>query len=53
MVGVAREQRIEDRGCLLLLAGGRGRTLSRDGLLGAGQNGLGILRMAGLAWADE
>jgi ABC-type oligopeptide transport system substrate-binding subunit len=26
--------------------------LSRDGLLGAGQNGLGILRMAGLAWAS-
>jgi len=25
--------------------------LSRDGLLGAGSNGLGILRMAGLAWA--
>ena len=24
--------------------------LSRDGLLGAGQNGLGILRLAGLAW---
>ena len=23
-----------------------------DGLLGAGQNGLGIIRMAGLAWAD-
>ncbi len=27
-----------------------GWALSRDGLLGAGQNGLGILRMAGLAW---
>ena len=25
--------------------------LSREGLLGAGQNGLGIVRMAGLAWA--
>lgn len=25
--------------------------LSRDGLLGAGSNGLGILRMAGMAWA--
>jgi ABC-type oligopeptide transport system substrate-binding subunit len=25
--------------------------LSRDGLLGAGDNGLGILRMAGMAWA--
>lgn len=25
--------------------------LSRDGLLGAGSNGLGILRLAGMAWA--
>ena len=31
---------------------GSGWALSRSGLLGAGQNGLGILRMAGLAWAD-
>ena len=31
---------------------GTGWALSRDGLLGAGQNGLGIVRMAGLAWAD-
>jgi oligopeptide transport system substrate-binding protein len=31
---------------------GTGWALSRDGLLGAGQNGLGNLRMAGLAWAD-
>ncbi|MCI0346474.1 MAG: ABC transporter substrate-binding protein, partial [Chloroflexi bacterium] len=29
---------------------GDGWALSRDGLLGAGQNGLGLLRMAGLAW---
>jgi oligopeptide transport system substrate-binding protein len=34
------------------LAYGPGWSLSREGLLGAGQNGLGILRMAGLAW-DE
>ena len=27
-------------------------SLSRDGLLGAGGNGLGILRMAGMAWAQ-
>jgi ABC-type oligopeptide transport system substrate-binding subunit len=27
-----------------------GWALSRTGLLGAGQNGLGIMRMAGLAW---
>ena len=31
---------------------GTGWALSRTGLLGAGQNGLGILRMAGLAWDD-
>lgn len=29
-----------------------GWALSRDGLLGATQNGLGIVRMAGLAWSD-
>jgi hypothetical protein len=27
-----------------------GWSLSRDGLLGADDNGLGIIRMAGLAW---
>lgn len=35
------------------LAYGSGWALSRDGLLGAGQNGLGILRFAGLAWAGR
>ena len=30
---------------------GTSYTLVRDGLLGATQNGLGILRLAGLAWA--
>jgi hypothetical protein len=34
------------------LSYGTGWALSREGLLGAGQNGMGILRMAGLAWAD-
>jgi ABC-type oligopeptide transport system, periplasmic component len=34
------------------LSYGTGWALSRTGLLGTGQNGLGILRMAGLAWAD-
>ena len=34
------------------LSYGTGWALSRSGLLGAGQNGLGILRMAGLAWSD-
>ncbi len=33
------------------IAYGRGWALSRDGLLGATQNGLGIVRLAGLAWA--
>lgn len=32
---------------------GTGWALSRDGLLGAGQNGLGSLRFAGLAWAGQ
>jgi oligopeptide transport system substrate-binding protein len=31
---------------------GTGWALARDGLLGAGQNGLGSLRLAGFAWAD-
>jgi oligopeptide transport system substrate-binding protein len=31
---------------------GTGWALSREGLLGAGQNGLGSLRLAGMAWAD-
>ena len=31
---------------------GTDSALSRDGLLGAGDNGLGILRMAGMAWAQ-
>lgn len=31
---------------------GTGWALARDGLLGAGQNGLGSLRLAGMAWAD-
>ena len=31
---------------------GTGWALARDGLLGAGQNGLGSIRFAGLAWAD-
>jgi oligopeptide transport system substrate-binding protein len=30
-----------------------GFALVRDGLLGAGQNGLGILRMGGLAWSGS
>lgn len=34
------------------VAYGPGWALSRTGLVGATQNGLGIVRMAGLAWAD-
>jgi oligopeptide transport system substrate-binding protein len=37
---------------LVPVAYGPGWALSRTGLLGATQNGLGIVRMAGLAWAD-
>ena len=37
---------------LVPLSYGTGWALSTDGLLGAGQNGLGFIRMAGLAWAD-
>jgi len=35
------------------LAYGTGWALANEDLLGAGQNGLGIVRMAGLAWADR
>jgi peptide/nickel transport system substrate-binding protein len=35
------------------LAYGPGWALSREGLLGAQENGLGILRIAGLDWADQ
>jgi oligopeptide transport system substrate-binding protein len=34
------------------LAYGSSWALARDGLLGAGQNGMGIVRMAGLGWAE-
>lgn len=34
------------------LSYGTGWALVREGLLGAGQNGLGILRFGGLAWSD-
>ncbi len=32
---------------------GSGSALAREGLLGATSNGLGIIRLAGLAWSDE
>jgi oligopeptide transport system substrate-binding protein len=48
----ARAERIVQRDVPVVpLAHGRSWALARHGLLGAGTNGLGILRMAGLAWA--
>lgn len=41
---------VQDQVPTIPIAYGDGWALSRGGLLGAGQNGLGILRLAGLAW---
>jgi len=46
------EALIRDDVPVVPVAYGPGWALSRTGLLGATQNGLGIVRMAGLAWAD-
>ncbi len=46
------ERIVRDEVPVVPLVYGPGWALSRTGLLGAGQNGLGIVRMAGLAWAD-
>ena len=43
---------VRDEVPVVPLVYGPGWALSRTGLLGAGQNGLGIVRMAGLAWAN-
>jgi oligopeptide transport system substrate-binding protein len=43
---------IRDEVPVVPLAYSAGWALSRTGLLGATQNGLGIVRMAGLAWSD-
>jgi len=43
---------VRDEVPVVPLTYGPGWALSRTGLLGATQNGLGIVRMAGLAWAD-
>jgi len=43
---------VRDEVPVVPLVYGPGWSLSRTGLLGAGQNGLGIVRMAGLAWAN-
>lgn len=43
---------IRDEAPVIPMSYGTAWALSRDDLLGAGQNGMGILRMAGLAWDD-
>lgn len=43
---------VQDQVPVVPVTYGPGWALSRNGLLGAGQNGLGIVRMAGLAWAN-
>jgi len=43
---------VRDDAPVVPLAYGTGWALSADGLLGAGQNGLSIIRMAGLAWSE-
>jgi oligopeptide transport system substrate-binding protein len=47
------ESVIRDEVPAVPLAYGTGWSLSREGLLGAAENGLGILRLAGLAWDDR
>jgi hypothetical protein len=42
---------VRDQAPVVPVSYGTSWTLVRDGLLGATQNGLGILRLAGLAWA--
>jgi oligopeptide transport system substrate-binding protein len=44
---------VRDDAPVIPLAYDVGWTLARDGLLGAHENGLGIIRMAGLAWNDQ
>ncbi len=41
---------VRDEVPVIPIANGDGWALSRDGLLGAGENGMGIMRVAGLAW---
>jgi oligopeptide transport system substrate-binding protein len=43
---------VRDEAPVIPLEYGTGFALVADGLLGAGQNGLGVIRMAGLAWDD-
>ena len=43
---------VRDEAPVVPVSYGTSYSLVRDGLLGASQNGLGILRLAGLAWGD-
>ena len=45
------ESIVADQAPVIPVSYGTGWALARDGLLGASENGLGIVRMAGLAWA--
>ena len=44
---------VRDEAPVVPLSYGTSYWLARDGLLGAGENGLGFVRFAGLAWADR
>jgi oligopeptide transport system substrate-binding protein len=46
------ESIVRDEAPVIPVEYGTGFALSAEGLSGAGQNGLGVIRMAGLAWAD-
>jgi oligopeptide transport system substrate-binding protein len=47
------ESIVRDEAPVVPLSYGTSYWLARDGLLGAGENGLGFVRFAGLAWADR
>lgn len=47
------EQIVADQVPVVPVVYGRSWSLARDGLLGAAQNGTGILRLAGLAWGGQ
>ncbi len=47
------ERIVRDDAPVVPLSYGTSYWLARDGLLGAGENGLGFVRFAGLAWADR
>ncbi|MCU0506445.1 MAG: ABC transporter substrate-binding protein [Chloroflexi bacterium] len=47
------ERIVRDEAPVVPLSYGTSYWLARDGLLGAGENGLGFVRFAGLAWADR